>query len=513
MRKILIFGMVLSIGTRAQQWLDPSFGDAGLSLTWLSQYFDGANRVAVQSDGKLVVMGSIVNQLGSRDLMVARFLPEGDLDPSFGINGLVTHDGAPDDLGRDLALQVDGGVVVVGIASVPGVSMAGEVVRFTAEGTLDPAFGNGGEVIIDNGYNGFLTGVAVQDDGKIVVVGKGSDDGVLEKFYLARLNTDGTMDGGFGMEGEVFTSVSSGDVGANEVVLLDDGRMISVGRSGDGQAGECDVTVIRYLEDGALDVTFDEDGIAVLPSIGVTDAGNAVTVQPDGKVVVAGGGAQSTDSACVFVARLLPDGSLDPWFGEDGIVRTRTGYLHTGASGVVLDGINRILLVGSVAPSFEHFDSYLCRLLPDGTLDAAFGTGGELVHSFMGLSEQTQGIALRADGRIILAGMIGLTPNGTNTLLLGYLDAPVGMNNIPAQEMYGVHSDGGDVEFGCPSGSALAYSIRDLAGRVLQEGEVKDPWSSYHRITLTPHLLDGIYVLSLRRGSERMAGTFFVHGR
>lgn len=64
MRKILIFGMVLSIGARAQQWLDPSFGDAGLSLTWLSQYFDGANRVAVQSDGKLVVMGPSSTNLG-----------------------------------------------------------------------------------------------------------------------------------------------------------------------------------------------------------------------------------------------------------------------------------------------------------------------------------------------------------------------------------------------------------------------------------------------------------------
>jgi len=326
----------------------------------------------------------------------------GDLDPSFGTGGKVrvTRDTPAD--GQDLAVQADGRIVTVGTRQDP-VNLDDEfsVMRHNPDGSVDTSFGSGGEVLTDfEGGDDVAEGVAIQPDGKIVVVGRtqktADENAGCCWFTVARYNTDGTLDTGFGGAGTGWAvpGLAGGAEDAAAVTVQPDGKILGGGTAG----GE--FALVRYLSDGTPDGSFGGGDGQVTTSFqdvgGAT--GNDMALQPDGRIVMAGyAGATSFDFAA---ARYNADGSLDTTFSGDGRVTTDLGGYNFGETTVVQSS-GKIVVSGSTGSNFT-----LVRYNVDGSLDSGFGTGGVVTTSF-GTGSAVQDLMLQPDDRIVAGGTAG----------------------------------------------------------------------------------------------------------
>ncbi|HSW27801.1 MAG TPA: hypothetical protein VLJ62_33920, partial [Burkholderiaceae bacterium] len=267
--------------------LDTTFGSGGK----VSDNVNGqAYAVAIQGDGKIVVAGEFsfdsINGSDFSDFTVARFNPNGTLDLAFGGSGtgqVATDIGSATNSARNLVLQPNGAIVVSG---KPQGDQAGfdhtDVARYNANGTLDSSFGSGGKLTLAGVDVG--QGLARQPDGKFVLAGSVAV-GSSTRFALMRLNADGSTDSSFGSAGTVSTAFAV-NAAATGVALQGDGKIVAVGTT--VLAVNPNFVVARYNADGSIDTGFGSDGNLSIDFFGFTDIGESVLVQPDGKIVVGG---------------------------------------------------------------------------------------------------------------------------------------------------------------------------------------------------------------------------------
>ena len=284
--------------------LDASFGNAGRLLTELPGI---AYAVAIQPDGKIVVAGDSPRSLASdfSDFVVARFQSDGTPDASFagGAARVFTDIGGGTNTARNLALQPDGGIVVSGepVGTFTG-SDHTDIVRYSATGVPDVAFGTGGKVTLTGMRVG--EGLVVQADGKLILAGSvdiGTAPNLVSHFALRRLNADGTPDPTFGTAGAASTSFTErGDVGL-AVTQQADGRILVAGRSA---APNANFAVARFLPNGTLDTAFANAGKQTVDFFGSTDIGENILVQADGRILVSGQARDNVDG--YGVARMNP---------------------------------------------------------------------------------------------------------------------------------------------------------------------------------------------------------------
>ena len=264
--------------------LDTTFGGTGKVTTAIGSGDDYARSVGVQENGRIVVAGGYYN--GSNiDFALVRYLPNGNLDTSFGGTGKVTTAiGIATDDGYALALQSDGKIVVSGtFDDIPRNTYDFAVIRYNVDGSLDTSFGDGGKVITDFGSVDASTGVAVQGDGKIVAVGRSNPSN--PDFYVARYNADGSLDANFGGTGKVITDFGHPDF-AFSLAIQSDARIVVVGTS-QTSANSYVFALARYNSNGNLDTTFNGNG-KVTTAIGGSSQAFSVAVQSDGRIVAAG---------------------------------------------------------------------------------------------------------------------------------------------------------------------------------------------------------------------------------
>jgi uncharacterized delta-60 repeat protein len=375
--------------------LDPTFGAGGIVTTDFGNPFERSESVAVQADGKILAAGYSQDGVCSGQECVgvlARYNGDGTLDSSFGAGGVVN----PPEVNPvyAVAVQSDGRVLVAG-AGYDGQTSGFGFARYESDGTLDPGFGNTGEVFVDFSDLGSVitfaaNDVVLQPDGKIVAVGSACPETCLTQFAVARLNVDGSLDTSFGTGGKVLTDFAGtgwGDI-AEGVAVQPDGRIVAAGCNLCGGAER--IALARYLADGTLDTTFDGDGrLAIRFPGGFSSDATAVAVQPDGRIVAAGYTASPPGYA--GFARFNADGSRDPSFDSDGfkVVPTQSGGW---VSAVILQSDGKI--VGGVGYGADP--CAVVRLNLDGSLDLSFGTGG--VVNSVGCAND---IALQPDGKIV----------------------------------------------------------------------------------------------------------------
>jgi uncharacterized delta-60 repeat protein len=380
--------------------LDPTFGTGGEVTTDFGGS-DGAQAVAIQSDGKIVAAGSS----GAGDFALARYNAVGGLDPTFDSGGKVTTDFGGFDATSALAIQPDGRIVAAGRSGSGDFALA----RYNADGSLDPTYGSGGKVTTDFGGFDAAFGVALQTDGKIIAVGQGSSS---FDFALARYNADGSLDPTFGSGGKVTTDFTGGFEDAIAVAIQLDGGIVVTGQTFSG--GFQEFALARYNADGSLDTSFGSGGI-VTTNFGFDSAfGGALAIQTDGKIVAAG--RAGTD---FLLARSNVDGSPDASFGSGGIVTTDFGgALFDAAFAVALQSNGKIVAAGSAISGFpSSADFALARYNVDGSIDASFSSGGKVMTDFGGF-DVAFGVALQGDGKIIAAGQGG---SGSDFALARYL--------------------------------------------------------------------------------------------
>ena len=409
---------------------DTTFGVAGRLIIPAGGAFDGAG-LAPWGDGSFVIAGSGARDAGL-DFAVAKLQPSGAPDPSFGGGTVVYTDFGRGSAGQweAVAIAPGGGIVAAGIAGV-GPDTRSAVGSFLADGSPDAAFGANGAAVFDIGPDtSALHAIALQPDGRILVAGD-SGSGSGSNFALARLLPDGSLDTGFGNGGKVVRHFpDGGEDSARAVAVQVDGKVVVAGYCWNGDG--LDFAVVRHHADGSPDLSFGTAGVVITP-IGVgSDRAFALAFQPDGKIVVAGS-AHNGVKTDIAVVRYTPTGLLDATFGAGGKVTTSIGTLADDGRAVVVQPDGRIVVAGSsLTPPMSTFT--FVRYLADGALDTSFGVAGVAkVAASVGLS-WANALARQADGRLVAAGV---SQGGTGydfalvrVMPTGSLDAAFGSNGI-----------------------------------------------------------------------------------
>jgi uncharacterized delta-60 repeat protein len=321
-------------------------------------------------------------------LAVAAQASPADLDATFGGDGTVTTDFGDPAAAHALAYVSNGKLVAAGGA---GDDFA--VARYLPDGAPDGTLSGDGALTTDFGGQDEANGVVVQPNGKIVAAGVSDGD-----FALVRYKGGGKFDPSFGShQGRVTTDFGGSDV-ARAVVRLPDGRFVAVGSSGQ------DFAVARYTFKGDLDSTFGTQG-KVTTDFGGDDRADAVVLQSDGRLVVAG-----RSDGDFALARYDVNGTLDATFDGDGLVTTDFAGGDDAALGLALQGNGFVVAVGTTAQGGSS-DVALARYRPDGSLDAStgpldpgFGVDGRVTTDFGGAAELARGIAIQPDDSIVVAG-------------------------------------------------------------------------------------------------------------
>ena len=402
--------------------LDSTFGTGGQVQTDFNLSTDIAFAVALQSDGKLVVVGTtyINNDYSNEDFAVARYNADGSLDTTFGTGGKVKTDfPGLAAVASSVVIQPDGKIVVAG-GAFPLFTFLGdfELVRYNSNGSLDTSFGAGGIVTTSfPGQGSYAFAVALQPDGKILAAGTdfvdfSSDDSSNTDFALARYNANGSPDTSFGGgDGQVATDFDGFNDDAFSILVQPDGKLVAVG-SAKNPANYYDFALARYNSNGTIDTTFGAAGkVRTDFDHHDFDQARSAVLQPDGKIVAAGFASfNNTLSQPFALARYNSNGTLDTTFSGDGKQFIDFGSFDQTAYKILLQPDGKIVTAGFPNTESSDSDFLVARSHPDGSPDVTFGVNGQVRTSFGDLNGGAYGAVLQPDGKIVAVGF-----NATNT--------------------------------------------------------------------------------------------------
>ncbi len=268
----------------------------------------------------------------------------------------------------------------------------------------------------------------------------------------------GDLDWSFSRDGRVLTDVAGGDAGANAVAIQPDGGIVVAGFSA-SPGDERRFALVRYHPDGTRDPSFGRGGI-VTTRFGDRDAaGEAVALEPDGRILAAGTASRPETGWDFALARYNPDGSLDPSFGHDGRLTTDFAGGADAAYALGLRPDGKLLLAGESQGDFA-----LARYAPSGDLDPSFGGDGLVATDFAGLADGADALALQPDGGLVAAGFATKPPGGYG-------------DRVSALARYGPDgaldpSFGGDGRAIAQGAGRTAYAVaRQEDGRIVVAGD------------------------------------------
>ena len=336
-------------------------------------------------------------------LFCTRYLDaqDGTLDNTFGTNGKTSFAVTGlQDAANAFALQPDGKMITAGSYINSGANWDFAVVRLNSNGTPDNTFGTAGKVTTDltSGHD-VPWRMVIQTDGKIVIAGYGNN-GTNYDVVIARYNTNGSLDNTFDGDGKVITDLGADEIGF-ALTIQPDGKILVAGYSNPG--GQAEPTAFRYNTDGSLDNTFDGDGIVVFAGPSTNDHMREIAVQTDGKIVMAGADNYSGGKFHGELVRLNANGSPDNGFGTNGLVTFPLNYAIFYAMTLQTDG--KIVAVGSGSTVMNPGSggSVVARFNTDGTPDNTFDTDGYHLLQ-IGFGSGITGVQQEANGKLIGAG-------------------------------------------------------------------------------------------------------------
>lgn len=329
----------------------------------------------------------------------------GALDTSFSKDGIVltSAPGSSGMWGGFAADQSDGKTVVVtGIQDPNTFEYSLLLARYKNGGALDKTFGVNGKVIItDSGFSHLPTAVRIQSDGKIVVSEARCTNSLTNDCdqVVHRFRPNGTLDGSFGSGGVVVTDFQANhDFPGNDMVILATGQIIVPGQV--VRHGETDASITQYREDGSLDTSFSDNGMAIL-DLGGSEDGFTLAVQQDGKLLLGGHSIDTSGIWHFFITRFNSDGRRDLSFGDGGTI------LSTGVFGHIQEVFDiAVQPDGKILASYEDLDfsttipSRIARFLSSGAPDISFGVNGIIFPT-----TYVAPLAVQDDGKILAAGV------------------------------------------------------------------------------------------------------------
>lgn len=399
MKPTLLFTafVVLCSPVSAQQYFypDPTFSTDGYVIPSYPGN-DRGNDLVLQPDGKILTAG-----IGSTGGIVSRFLPNGSPDVSFGNGGLVSFQfGTGSNTLNAIALQSDGKIVVAG-----GFSTKIGVARLLPNGAFDPTFGTAGKAIANIDNNSAATAVAIDAGGKIIVTAKSRINGSTDaRTAVFRFLPNGVLDPSFSNDGitlvNILPDLTFFEETAN-AVLIDHttGRIVVGGWAYDTTS--IGFALYRLLDNGDLDPAFGNGGI-------VRSFGNEIfdlVQQPDGKIIAAGYTGDNLLENDIVLTRYLPNGELDSSFGVGGVVITDFGYVE--ANGVALQSDGKVVIAGFLYQCsllfFCNYNFIIGRYNQNGSVDQTFTASGFFAAS-IGEDEELHKVLVQPNGDILAVG-------------------------------------------------------------------------------------------------------------
>ncbi len=363
-----------------------------------------ATTMAQLADGKLLVAGSTWVN-NSDGFYIARLNLDGSIDTSFGGNGFTEVDISPAGLDIPYDIAVQADGKII-VAGTANIENGGDIalLRLNADGSVDTSYGTNGIVTTDLRGAEFGFGITLQNDGKLLLTGTANGDLILLRYL-----DNGILDNSFANSGVATIDLGGNDVG-KAVMVQTFGRIITAAES-DGR-----LAVSAFDIDGNPDTTFGTNGSTITNVGGWGGLADAI-LQNDDKIILAGTGVLNGTQA-ISVVRYLEDGNPDPNFGDSGLVLTNvTNTINQGA-GVAIQDDGKILVNGNTIPGNSDF--LVVRYLSDGSLDPTFASGGKLLIGDD--SNQTAGNnpVVQSDGGIVFAGhsdysmaLVRLFPDGS----------------------------------------------------------------------------------------------------
>ena len=340
--------------------------------------------VAVQADGKILIGGTFTNVSGVLRYGIARLNADGSLDGGFdagfiaGKTNCIGFYKTNCSIGRSIrsvVVQPDGKILIGGeFLSVAGVNHSG-IARLNVDGSVDGSFDPGTGISSDGppSRSASVGAMAIQADGKLLIVGDFAFVDGTARAGMARLNVDGTLD-------ETLFGV-----GGTSVVVQSDGKIVA--GCSFGTVDGLYMNIVRFNPDGGVDTNFDERGIYFDVA--------AMAVQADGKIVVGAGMVASYNGQpCGPIGRLHADGVVDGSFSNrvngvvNSIVVQRDGRILVAGGFTQINGVNR---------------HRIARFGADGNLDQSFATAG-LGGSCNPFCPQALALAVQADGKVLVGG-------------------------------------------------------------------------------------------------------------
>lgn len=476
------------------QSLDPSFDTDGKMSINIGGESNVIYDIALQGDGKIVAVGYTLTGV-DYDMAIARFNSDGSLDLTFNSIGFDLVDfGFNTDIAYGVAIQSDGKIVVVGSAS-NGTNEDFVLLRYNTDGTLDLGFDTDGIVITTFGSSYEMAyDVVIQSDGKIIAAGAGYPDTTFN-FAAARYNTDGSLDASFDGDGKMTTLLGIDDE-ANSIAIQGDGKIVLAGRTKQADF-QYAVGVVRLNTNGSLDNTFDTDGKKVTSITPYSDLAQDVALQSDGKIVVGGKGTPVGPEQYALV-RYNTDGSLDNSFDSDGMVLTAFGTSWDECRSIVIQTDGKILAGGLASVPGKKFS--IARYNTDGSLDVTWDTDGKLTTTFLSIAS-IWSMIIQPDGRLLVGGFAGSSGTSFNFALARYGDAIKGIEDITNNSLSVYPNPVNQnitIQYELRSPEKMTIELVDQQGKVVS-------------VLLSNQLQEiGNYNLNLVLPTNISAGTYFV---
>ncbi len=385
--------------------IDPGFGDLGRVVLSPPDASLRVSAAITQPDGKVLLAGSrwyVGSEPFDNEVAVWRLRADGSLDPGFGVAGVSTVGfGADFAQAWDVRLDAQGRILLAG---PPGFS----VLRLLADGRVDTAFGVAGRASVDFADLGYAQAtayaLATDDAGRVIASGS-AGDGSVSSPAVARFSSAGVADPAFGDGGRVVLpqgTPQSPLTAAALAVAADAGAIVAAGTMQDGLYG---FLALRLLGDGHPDPAFGTGGVAFFPAQGTGNTRARRVLLDHDRLLLVGSCDVDVDSGSLCALRLFGDGSVDTGYGSAGWAQVAPANSVRGWVCGVLQSDGKLVLGGS-SPLADPADFAIGRVTADGIPDVTFGSGGVVTVSFdtpYGSDDHGYALALQG-GRIVVAG-------------------------------------------------------------------------------------------------------------
>ena len=393
--------------------LDVSFGQGGKVISEINNINNIASTILAQPDGKLIVIGSSIPGGYQGYFSIARYNYNGSLDQTFGVNGLVeTHLNYDEAHAQAGLLQPDGKIVVAGYAW-SGANYDFAIIRYTSDGKRDLTFGMGGVVLTDfDGRDDKVNSLALHSNGNIIAGGSIEEINFFEMdAAFACYDQNGSLVNNFGSDGKVICNISESGLwqSIHSLVIQSDGKILAGGYTEHHELMSDDYTeaflLLRLLSNGTLDPNFGDAGI-IKTLIGEHSIGKSVAVDGSGRILMLGKASLTSGGPdAMALVRYDSDGTLDENFGNQGIVITTFDNVDDVGNCLLIQPDQKILAAGVTATtSGTTLNFALARYHTNGTMDISFGSGGKITTDFNNDWDFGTSVALQKNGKIVVAG-------------------------------------------------------------------------------------------------------------